>query len=453
MTLRSTKSGFTREAAAPPTSQTPAATVMNADSELKATYSRTTLLRNRVSLSGCWPGCLPPRRTRAAPPVRHAPLSPVLGPVLSPVLSPVVTAPMMTFIDVGNAVMAKVKTLLPLGPSNQLFSNLDPEFLGRAHLAGTLISSAFSTVFPPFWGVSDGVLGAYTDTHPLVSHTEFDVPGTHDPNLLKLAVAGGTGGCDSYASLTALLAAQALHAQGASFEILVVGMGDETDDSYTQKGLNAPHMVAVVRPIGDHHNAQAVVLDSWVQNSAAKPLAHTLYGENNSIQWESARIKIKSERRGRGAQMQLKDPLSGGYFNVNFLNQPQEVDYRAVQGTLSLASLNSHIENSSQQEAFSAEWAQHAAEIQSLYADGGSTLAHAEAHQLKRQTFQTEHNAAPGAPTVYRTPSASRISEVRTSTFPGHAGQPVARHLQAAADQHLMTVAAQRPSTTMEHTP
>jgi hypothetical protein len=390
----------------------------------------------RTSRNTSFQGCLPPRTdgaSRAAPSTR-------------PRLNPVVTAEMMTFMQVGNAVMSTVKELLPLGPGNQIFANADPTHPGRAFM-GEQISSRIAVAISPRFGENkENLLSEYAEKHPLVKELSPFVYESTDPNLAKLVVAAGTGGCNTFAGLTAVLMAQALHAKGKSFEVLVVQQ--HPDDDTAETGLNATHTFALVRPFNDHYNEQAIVLDSWVQNSASRPVAHTVYGGKMNIKWDAPIVKIVSAADGQAPKAQFWEGSSRGRVDVDFSALPQEADYRAVQGLISREAVESFIENHPKRKEFFGQWSSFAAEIANLYANSGATIANNPEKLRRLETYQAEHDAVPQAPTLYRTYSGSQTVDAGTITFPGAAGIPVSRQVQAAADQNALTTASVREGHT-----
>jgi hypothetical protein len=387
---------------------------------------------HRTSLKAQLQSCLASRR---GAPTKQATAARPAGPV--------VTAQMMTFMKTGNAVMATVKALLPLGPVNQIFSNVDPNSPGRARLAAATLGEANAVLLPQLAKSHHKVMAQYVASHPLLKAVNPSVAELEDPQLLKLAVASGTGVCNVYACLTALLTAQALYKQGKPFEILVVTVeGPKGADP----GLNAPHAFTVVRPVGDDRNAQAVVLDSWVQNSVSRPLMHTSYGNSKHIHFSKPELKIVNLQDGTAPQTQFFDRYGQPHANLDFATLPTQDDYRAVQGAMSRQHIESFIESSPQREELSAQWQADVAQVQNLYADGGAMIATAPRDAFGLSVFQAANNAAPDAPTLYRTPCASQTLDVNlsTSTFPGAAGIPVAPNVQETANQYARTTAPQR---------
>jgi hypothetical protein len=355
------------------------------------------------------------------------------------------------YMNVGNDAMRTVKEILSLGPTNQLFANAATG--GTPQIHSQLLYSAQKLAQAPDTArenahTSFNIFTQYAAQHLVAGQIVASSPSFYDPQLSTLAAAAGTGICNNYATMTAILTAQALHQQGQPFEVLVCALWGDVD---TATGENAPHAVALVRAPGESGNAQTVALDSWVQNSAARPLADTNYPRDRAWGTDEYDIKIVMNAPGSTPEVHVRNPKTGEHQPIAFNELPTESVYRAVQGSMSAADFESFVGQNPTASAMSAlqDWAKNTATQQAIFGDQGRKISrHAEALRYYHM-YQQEGNATLDAPTLYKSPSGSLAVEVPSITFPGAVGLPVERQVQDAADQNALTLepvrATQKP--------
>jgi hypothetical protein len=345
-------------------------------------------------------------------------------------------------MNAGNHAMCIVKELLNLGPFNQLFANAAAG--GKPQMQAQLLYSASqlaqaSAQTREHAHTSFSTLTQYAAQHPVAGQTVAFSPSFYDPQVSTLAAAAGTGVCGHYATMTAILTAQALHRQGLPFEVLVCALSGQIDQD---TGENAPHSVAFVRAPGDSNNAHAVALDSWVQNSAARPLSDTNYPKERAWGFDEYELRIVMREPGSTPEVHVRNPRAGNHQPIPFGDLPTENVYRAVQGSMSAADFESFVAKNPTASDLSAlqKWTTDTVTQQTIFGDqGGAISRHAETLRYYN-LYQQERNADADAPTLYKSHSGSLTVEADEITFAGAVGLPVALHVQNAADQNALTL-------------
>jgi hypothetical protein len=351
----------------------------------------------------------------------------------------------MTYLEVGRQVMEMVKhEFMPMGPTNQLFANAAS--LGAPAKAAELVGEAESFVFDNQAGAapdSGNIFAMYAAQHPVVSQISPAVLSPLDPQMTPLHVAAGTGACNEYAAVTAVLTAQALAKLNQPFDIKVVQLPVEMDP---QTGVNAPHVFTTVQPPRAKGGTDAVALDAWTQASAPRLLEHTNYPAHRPVNFSQAPgMRIVKTHANATPRVFVVDAQAMKMKELPFSAVPTEADYRKAHGTLTTQDFEAFVRAQPESSQVLAQWHEITDDIEATFAQGGAHIANSPEKMMGADMYQQESNADEQAPTVYKTPSQRRTATTQPVQFASAASVPVQPNVQAAAQQTALTVQGQRP--------